>query len=94
MPIYFIPSNLNGSCFDPNSGKVDQARLQGNMDLATDLYISRANGAPCGDTTIQLFKGADSSINQELRHILTFLKGTKNQKAQLKREKKERWTYI
>lgn len=37
------------------------------MDIATDIYISRTNGAPCGDTRIQLFKGADSTTNQELR---------------------------
>ena len=24
----FIPSNLNGSCFDPETGKVDQERLK------------------------------------------------------------------
>ena len=91
----FILSNLNGSCFDPSSGKVDQSRLKQNMDLATDVYIGRANGAPCGDTTIQLFKGADSASNQELRRdVLIFLKGTKNQKTQMKREKPERWEFI
>ena len=33
----FIPSNLNGSCFDPDTGKVDQQRLKVNMDTATDI---------------------------------------------------------
>ena len=37
------------------------------MDQATDIYISRVNGSPCGDAVIHLFKGADSSFNQELR---------------------------
>ena len=62
------------------------------MDDATDIYISRTNGAPCGDTQIQLFKGADSSDNQDLRaDILIFLKGNATQKQQLMEEKPERW---
>ena len=37
----FIPSNLNGSCFSPETGKLDQERLNRNMTQATDiLYIS------------------------------------------------------
>ena len=88
----FIPSNLNGSCFDPSTGKVDKERLKRNMDTATDIYISRTNGAPCGDTKIQLFKGADSSTNQELRaDVNTYLKGTVAQKEQLKEENPDRW---
>ena len=88
----FIPSNLHGSCFDPSTGKVDNERLKRNMDTATDIYISRTNAAPCGDTKILLFKGADSSTNQELRADLnTFLKGTVVRKEQLKRENPDRW---
>ena len=61
--------------------------------MATDIYINRVNGAPCGDTTIQLFKGADSSENQEVRKDLqVFLKGTKAQKRILQHEKPDRWT--
>lgn len=91
----FIPSNLDGSCFDPSTGKVDQSRLKRNMDMATDIYISRANNAPCGDTTIQLFRGADSTSNQELRQdVLLYLKGSKIQKSQLKRNKPEQWEFI
>lgn len=62
----FIPSNLNGLCFDPDSGTIDQQRLKANMDTATDIYISCCNGAPCGESVIHLVKGADSSRNQEL----------------------------
>ena len=91
----FIPSNLSGSCFSPETGKIDFERLKQNMDDATDIYISRANGAPCGDTQIQLFKGADSSRNQDLRpDILIYLKGSKAQKQQLMEEKPERWASI
>ena len=81
----FIPSNLNGSCFDPESGKLDQERLRANMDLATDIYISRCDNAPCGETAIRLYKGADSTDKQELcSSVLTFLKGSKLQKRSLK----------
>lgn len=51
----FIPSNLNGECFDPDTGKVDKERLKTNMSQATQIYIDRVNGAPCGKTKIQLF---------------------------------------
>ena len=69
---------LNGSCFDPQTGKLDQERLRKNMDQATDIYISQVNGSPCGDTVIHLFKGADGAYNQELRKdFLIYMKGTK-----------------
>lgn len=78
----FIPSNLNGSCFDPETGQLDHQRLQANMDLATDIYIRRCDGASCGSASIHLFKGADSSTYQELStHVLTFLKGPKSRKS-------------
>lgn len=81
----FIPSNLNGSCFDPETGKLDQERLKANMDLATEIYISRCDNAPCGETTIHLFKGADSTAEQELcSSVVTFLKGSKSQRQLLK----------
>ena len=91
----FIPSNLNGSCFDPETGKVDQERLKRNMDQATEIYISRCNHALCGDTVIHLFKGADSSANQQLASdVLVYIKGTASQKNTLKQNKPERWTFI
>ena len=81
----FIPSNLSGSCFNPQTGKLDQARLKVNMDLATDIYISRVNGAPCAKTVLHLFKGADSTSNQEIReHLSIYLKGTVEKRKQLK----------
>ena len=80
----FIPSNLNGSCFSPDTGKVDMNLLKSNMDSVTDIYISRVNQAPCGDSVIHLFKGADSSWNQKIQDYLSiFLKGTKKRKAEL-----------
>ena len=91
----FIPSNINGTCFDPNTGKLDEQRLKTNMELAMDIYISRVNGAPCGDSQIHLFKGADSTEKQELRnHVLVYLKGSIEQKAKLKSEQPMCYEYI
>ena len=91
----FIPVNLNGSCFNPQTGKLDQERLKRNMDQATEIYMSRANGAPCSDTVIHLFKGADSSFNQDLRcNVFVYIKGTKSQKNSLRKSKPDRWTFI
>ena len=47
---------------DMETGKLNQERLEANMDLAN---ISRCDNAPCGET-IQFFKGADSTAKQEL----------------------------
>lgn len=91
----FIHSNLQGSCFNPETGRIDQERLRRNIELATDIYISRAKGAPCGDTAIQLFKGADSSAKQHLQNdVLVFQKGTKEQKEQLKQRNPGRWGFF
>ena len=91
----FIPSNLNGSCFDPDTGKVDPSRLKTNMDIATNIYISRVNNAPCGSTKIQLFKGADSTSFQKLRDsVLVFLKGSKAEKLKLKETQFDHWKLI
>ena len=38
----FIPSNLNGSCFSPDTGKLNQQHLNRNMDQATDIYIYKS----------------------------------------------------
>ena len=56
----FIPSTLAGSYTDPNTGAVNMPVLKENLSRAITAYISRVNGCPCGDTTIQLYRGADS----------------------------------
>ena len=59
------------------------------------IYISRCDGAPCGESTIHLVKGADSSHNQELRaSALVFLKGTVASKERLKKEKANNYELI
>ena len=91
----FIPSNLNGSCFDPDSGKLDNDRLRRNMAMATDIYIERVNGAPCGLSRIQLYAGAESSDVLNLRKdVLIYWKGNKAQKEELKRLNPGRFKYI
>lgn len=80
----FIPSNLSGSCFNSETGKVDKEKLKTNMQLATEIYIQRVNNAPCGDTVIRLYPGADSGSNQELReHVLAYVKGSREKKQEL-----------
>ena len=83
----FIPSTLRGSCISSDTGKVDQEKLKCNMNLATEVYINRVDGSPCGETVIHLFKGADSTEKQKTRlFILQFLKGSKKQKESLKKK--------
>lgn len=72
------------------TGEIDQEKLKGNLQAATDVYIERCNHAPCGDTQIVLFQGADSSQLQEVRSdLMTFLKGSSKAKMTLKKEKAE-----
>lgn len=66
----FIPSTLGGSGIDGTTGKVDRDKYVKNMDLATDVYISRVNQCSCGDGVIHMFKGANSSQKQEERQFL------------------------
>ena len=56
------------------------------MDTATEVYIKRVNGAPYGDSKIQLFKGADSAHKQEIREsALRYIKSSKKKKPELVR---------
>ena len=91
----FIPSTLCGSNTDPNSGKLNQDVFTRNMTTAMDIYISRVDQCPCGETLIHLRKGADSSDKQERRpYLLQYLKGTIREKEVLKQEHKELYEYF
>ena len=91
----FVPSTLGGSCLDTNTGKVDPEKFKHNMQLATDVYISRVNGCPCGEGTIRLFKGADSTELQELREkLLQYLKGSNRQQEVLRRKDPQIYSYL
>jgi hypothetical protein len=61
----FIPSTLHGSYMDTSTGMIDNEMLTKNLNCAIDLY----NNAPCAKTTIQFFKGPDSSMKQRIRQV-------------------------
>ena len=83
----FIPSTLAGSCYDEETGTVDQAKLKENLNMAISAYISRVNGCPCGDSNLMLFRGSDSGVNQvKSENLSIFLKGSKRAKEKLKSE--------
>lgn len=74
-----------------DGNKLDKKKYKENMDL---VYVNRVDGCPCGETTIHLFKGADSTAEQETRkYILIYLKGTKSQREALKKEKPSLYAY-
>ena len=81
----FIPSMLAGNPTDPETGSINSEVLEKNLSLAITAYISRVNGCPCGETSIQLYRGADSTAKPlEIRsQLLTFLKGSKAAKEKL-----------
>ena len=88
----FIPSTLGGSCYNPQTGAIDEALLR---DLAIDTYISRVNNSPCSHTTIKLFKGADSTSLQQMRSKLQiFLKGSVQNKDKLRKENPSEYEYF
>ena len=81
----FIPSTLNGSNCEEDSGRIDHAKLEQNLSDAIDVYVSRVNGAPCGDTAIKLFRGEKSVQNEQLReHFQVYNK--KKERHNLKTE--------
>lgn len=91
----FIPSTLKGSCFNSDKGTIDQDLLKENLELATDVYINRCNQCPCGETVINLYRGADSSKWQELRPLLiVFLKGKQQRVAELKQQHPEEFSFL
>jgi len=86
----FIPSTLNGSCIDPNTGEIDPQKLKDNLSSAIDVYIDRVDGSPCGTTAIKQYRGIEAA--QELENqdkLLLFLKGSKKQKDQLRKDDPE-----
>ena len=90
----FIPSTLNGSNLSQD-GKLDKNRLCQNLSDAISVYISRVQGASCGDAKIFHCKGADSLSYQSLRDkLLVFIHGTKEKKLELKRDYPNDYQYI
>lgn len=90
----FIPSTLNGSNLNDH-GKIDNHRLCQNLSDAIDVYISRVQGASCGDARIYHCRGADSSDYQDLREkLLAFIRGTKAEKLALEMNHPDDYKYI
>ena len=76
----YIPSTLADSCIDPQRA-ICEDKLKCNLSIAIDAYISRVDGCCCGDTTIHLYKGAESCVSKVDREkLLVFLKGSKWEK--------------
>ena len=86
----FIPSTFAGSNIDPNTGKVSQEKVCENLSLAIEAYISRVDGSPCGDTSIKLYRGVESTEEQEIRKkLLVYLKGSVAHKLELRQQHPE-----
>ena len=85
----FIPSTLAGNAMDPATGTVNEAVLKESLSLAIAAYINRVNGCSCGETTMQLYRGADAGNSEHIQaraHLLTFLKGTRAAREKLRKE--------
>ena len=93
----FIPSTLNGPCHAAD-GSIDEEKVKSNQDTASDVYIDRVSGATFNERKIYFTKGASDAqadYNQSRRdHLLTFLKGNKEQKAILKKEQPTLFKYF
>lgn len=66
----FIPSTLCGSNFSVNG--VDETKLEQNLEAATDVFIDRVSGAPCGESEITLVKGARNEASKRYNDQFLF----------------------
>lgn len=65
------------------------------MDIATDVYIDRVDGAPCCKTTLQLFKGhREEALHQRRTSLLLFLRGNAKEKTELQSAEPEMYKYF
>ena len=82
----FIPSTIHGSNLG-QSVSIDYQQLERNLDSAADVYISKCNNAPFGESSIQLLKGSRNHLAKNYKtrrpHLLRFLKGSKKEKNKL-----------
>ncbi len=68
----FIPSTLGGPVHSAKGIDMDQLKI--NLNLAADVYMSKVNGAPCGESTISLEKGcAHDPVLGRQNELLVFL---------------------
>lgn len=90
----FIPSTLGGSCIDKDTGQVSEAKVNENLHLAIDAYVSRVNGCPMGDTTIKLYKGSEGRERSMAEDLEKFHKGSKKQREKLQEDKPELYAHF
>ena len=65
------------------------------MDIATDVYIDRVDGAPCCGTILKLHTGGKNETMSERREsLLVFLRGSANDKKQLKKNRPDLYEYF
>ena len=92
----YILSTLGGPNYAAQGLNEDQLRR--NLNLATDVYISRVHGEPSGEASIKPFKGA---CGEEAKNILErrkllngFLSGKSTEKEILKESNPELYRYF
>ena len=92
----FIPSTLSGSNLPENG--LDNGKLLENLNLASYVYIDRVNGAPRGESTIKLFKGAKDENAKYLQgrrpNLLIFPHGSEKARASLKQANGTQFKYF
>ena len=92
----FIPSALTGPNMTDKG--LDTEKLSENLNAAVDVYISRVDGAPCGENAISLHKGAAgeyaNTLQERREDLLTFLKGSEVKRSALKTKNPERYNYF
>ena len=89
----FIPSTLCGSHYKGNG--VDTDKFNENMSAAIKQYVTRVYGTPCMKTVIHLVKGPEMGTHTSRREkLLTFLKGSKKAKKDLKKDSPTLYKYF
>lgn len=93
----FIPSTIHGSNFGQTAA-IDYQQLERNLDSAADVYISKCNNAPFGESSITLFKGSRNDLAKNYKsrrpHLITFLKGSQKDKKKLMEENPTLFEYF
>ena len=92
----YIPSTLGGPVND--ACDFNEVQLRKNLDLATDVYISRVQGASCGEANIHLVKGASGVEARKLLDrrtmLITFLSGKAEENKELQQKHLDDYAYF
>ena len=83
-----LATTLTGGNF--NDEGLDPEKLTRNLNAACDIYIDRIQGAPCMKTQLNAVRGCKDQHALDLQarrpDLITFLKGSRQAKEQLKGE--------